>query len=315
MKRAQRTELMLGALLAVMLIGLALLIRRDHVAPRDGVSVLAQLTAGAFGTGVTYTATNVLVAVVLALAANTSFGGLPVLMSLLARDNRLPHLFGLRAERPVYRYGVVALALLSAVLLIAVNADTNTLIPLFAIRVFIGFTVSQTGLVRHWRSQRPPRWLPRALINATGAVLTALAAGVFLVSKFTAGAWVIVIAVPALMLLFIRIQRYYTVVGHELGLELIPARPAQLPSSSWCRSAASARSPNARSVRHSPSETPSWQSASTTTRPRPPHCRPTGPAGTPESQSRCSTAPTDPLFNPSSPTCVPPRRQAARLPC
>jgi len=212
-KRAQRTELMLGALLAVMLIGLALLIRRDRVAPRDGVSVLAQLTAGAFGTGVTYTATNVLVAVVLALAANTSFGGLPVLMSLLARDNRLPHLFGLRAERPVYRYGVVALALLSAVLLIAVNADTNTLIPLFAIRVFIGFTVRQTGLVRHWRSQRPPRWLPRALINATGAVLTALAAGVFLVSKFTAGAWVIVIAVPALMLLFIRIQRYYTVVG------------------------------------------------------------------------------------------------------
>ncbi len=229
-KRAQRTELMLGALLAVMLIGLALLIRRDHVAPRDGVTVLAQLTAGAFGTGVTYTATNVLVAVVLALAANTSFGGLPVLMSLLARDNRLPHLFGLRAERPVYRYGVVALALLSAVLLIAVNADTNTLIPLFAIGVFIGFTVSQTGLVRHWRSQRPPRWLPRALINATGAVLTALAAGVFLVSKFTAGAWVIVIAVPALMLLFIRIQRYYTVVGHELGLGLIPARPAQLPS-------------------------------------------------------------------------------------
>ncbi len=223
--RAQRTELMLGGLLAVMLIGLALLIRRDSVAPRGGVTVLAQLTAGAFGTGLPYTATSILVAVILALAANTSFGGLPVLMSLLARDNRLPHLFGLRAERPVYRYGVVALALLAALLLVAVDADTNALIPLFAIGVFIGFTVSQTGLVRHWCTQRPPRWLPRALVNGTGAALTALAAVIFLLSKFTAGAWVLVVAVPALMLLFSRIQRYYDAAGQALGLGALPARP------------------------------------------------------------------------------------------
>ena len=111
-KRAQHTELMLGALLGLMLMGLSVLIRRDHVAPRGGVTVLAQLTAGAFGTGWAYYATNVRSPLVLALAANTSFGGLPVLMSLLARDHRLPHLFGLRAERPVYRYGVLALALL-----------------------------------------------------------------------------------------------------------------------------------------------------------------------------------------------------------
>ena len=109
-RRAQRTELMLGALLGAMLIGLAVLIRREHVAPRGGVTVLAQLTAGSFGTGWAYYATSIAVTLVLALAANTSFGGLPVLMSLLAKDDRLPHLFGLRAERPVYRYGVVALA-------------------------------------------------------------------------------------------------------------------------------------------------------------------------------------------------------------
>jgi amino acid transporter len=108
-RRAQRTELMLGALLGAMLIGLAVLIGREHVAPRGGVTVLAQLTAGSFGTGWAYYATNIAVTVVLALAANTSFGGLPVLMSLLSTDDRLPHLFGLRAERPVYRYGVVAL--------------------------------------------------------------------------------------------------------------------------------------------------------------------------------------------------------------
>ncbi|WP_328455859.1 APC family permease [Streptomyces sp. NBC_00386] len=221
-KRAQRTELMLGALLGLMLIGLAVLIRRDHVAPRGGVTVLAQLTAGSYGTGWAYYATNLIVTVALALAANTSFGGLPVLMSLLAKDHRLPHLFGLRKERPVYRWGVVALALLAALLLIAVNADTHRMIPLFAIGVFIGFTISQIGLVRHWRQDRPPGWLRRAVLNGIGAVLTAVAGIVLLATKFLEGAWVVVVAIPLLMLLFARVQRYYTEVGRELGLGEIP---------------------------------------------------------------------------------------------
>jgi hypothetical protein len=109
-------------------------------------------------------------------------------MSLLSDDNRLPHLFGLRAEWPVHRYGVVALAVLVGVLLIAVNAVTARLIPLYAIGVFIGFTISQTGLVRHWHGKRPPRWILRAALNGTGAVLTATAAAVFIASKFTTGA-------------------------------------------------------------------------------------------------------------------------------
>ncbi|MEU1600585.1 APC family permease [Streptomyces sp. NPDC005708] len=224
-KRAQRTELMLGALLGLMLIGLAVLIRRDHVAPRGDVTVLAQLAAGAYGTGWAYYATNLIVTLVLLLAANTSFGGLPVLMSLLARDHRLPHLFGLRTERPVYRYGVVALALLAAVLLIAVDADTHRLIPLFAIGVFIGFTLSQTGLVRHWATEQPEGWLRRAFINGTGALLTTLAGVILLTTKFLEGAWVVVIAVPLMMLLFNRIERYYTAVGEELGLGRIPDPP------------------------------------------------------------------------------------------
>jgi hypothetical protein len=224
-KRAQRTELMLGALLGLMLVGLAVLIRRDHVAPRGGVTVLAQLTAGSYGTGWAFYATNIVVTLVLLFAANTSFGGLPVLMSLLARDHRLPHLFGLRAERPVYRYGVVALALLSAVLLIAVEADTQKLIPLFAIGVFIGFSISQIGLVRHWATQRPPGWLRRATVNGIGALLTTLAGLVLLTTKFLEGAWVVVVAVPLLMLLFARVQRYYTAVGAELGLGRIPPPP------------------------------------------------------------------------------------------
>ena len=163
-KRAQRTELMLGALLGAMLIGLSVLILREHVAPRGGVTVLAQLTAGSFGTGWAYYAPRTSSSPSSsALAANTSFGGLPVLMSLLAKDNRLPHLFGLRAERPVYRFGVVVLAVLAGVLLIAVDAVTDRLIPLYAIGVFTGFTISQTGLVRHWYSQRPALVLRAAL--------------------------------------------------------------------------------------------------------------------------------------------------------
>ncbi|WP_034087118.1 APC family permease [Streptacidiphilus albus] len=224
-RRAQRTELMLGALLGAMLVGLSVLIRREHVEPRGGVTVLAQLTAGSFGTGWAYYASNIAVTLVLALAANTSFGGLPVLMSLLSKDNRLPHLFGLRSERPVHRYGVVALALLAAGLLVAVDAVTDRLIPLYAIGVFIGFTISQTGLVRHWYTQRPPRWLPRAALNGTGAVLTAIAALVFVASKFAEGAWVVVLTVPALMLLFARIESYYRAVGLELELGRLPERP------------------------------------------------------------------------------------------
>src|SRR5947208_14132802 len=113
---------------------------------------------------------NLAVCIVLGLAANTSFGGLPVLMSLLAKDHRLPHFFYLRAEHPVYRYGIVVLAILAGILLVAVRAETEKLIPLFTIGVFVGFTISQVGLVRHWVSERPARWRRRAALNGTGAV-------------------------------------------------------------------------------------------------------------------------------------------------
>jgi amino acid transporter len=224
-KRAQHTELALGILLGSMLIGLALLIKLHHVVPRGNVTVLAQLSAGAFGTGWPFYLSNLSVTLVLGFAANTSFGGLPVLMSLLAKDHRLPHLFGLRAERPVFRFGVSALAILSAALLIATDADTNRLLPLFAIGVFIGFTISQAGLVRYWYSQRSPGWASRAALNGTGAVLTAIAAVVFFVSKFTEGAWLLLLIIPLLVVMFDRIERYYRDVGRQLGLGTMPDPP------------------------------------------------------------------------------------------
>jgi amino acid transporter len=229
-RTAQRTEIALGALLAVMLVGLAVLIHIHHVRPRGGVTVLAQLTAGSLGTGWAFYVSNLAVTLVLAFAANTSFGGLPVLMSLLARDHRLPHAFYLRAERPVYRTGIVVLGVAAGLLLLAVSAQTDRLIPLFTIGVFLGFTLSQVGLVRHWRATRPARWRLRVTVNGAGAVMTSVAVIVFVATKFLEGAWVVVIAIPLTMTLFARIERYYAAVGRELHLGRTPPPPRRRQS-------------------------------------------------------------------------------------
>jgi len=229
-RTAQRTEISLGVLLGVMLVGLSILIRAHHVVPRNDVTILAQVTAGAFGKNWAFHISNLSVCAVLAFAANTSFGGLPVLMSLLAKDHRLPHMFYLRAERPVYRHGIVVLGLLSAALLIAVNAQVLSLIPMFTIGVFVGFTISQIGLVRHWRSERSPRWRLRATLNGTGAAMTGLAVAIFLWSKFLNGAWVVVLTIPLLMILFSRTESYYAAVAKELKLGKTPPLPRQRES-------------------------------------------------------------------------------------
>jgi amino acid transporter len=229
-RTAQRTEISLGVILGVMLVGLAVVVHIHHVQPRGGVTVLSQLTAGTLGTGWPFYVSNIAVTAVLGLAANTSFGGLPVLMSLLAKDHRLPHAFYLRAERPVYRIGIAALALAAMLLLFAVSAETNKLIPLYAIGVFLGFTLSQIGLVRHWRGKRPRRWQLRAAVNGAGAVMTAIAVVVFLATKFVAGAWVVVLIVPSLVFLFARTEGYYAQVGRELRLGRTPPLPCKRES-------------------------------------------------------------------------------------
>src|SRR5277367_2300184 len=205
-RRAQHTEMWLGILLGAMLIGLGILIRKFHVVPQSNITVLAQLTEASLGRNVAYYAVGLITTVLLALAANTSFGGLPVLASLLAKDNFLPHMFGLRADRQVHRYGVVVLAVLAAALLVASKGDTQALIPLFAIGVFVGFTLSQAGMVRHWHEQHTDGWVGRACINGLGAVLTTIALAIELVSKFTEGAWLVVIVIPLVVLLFRRIH-------------------------------------------------------------------------------------------------------------
>jgi amino acid transporter len=229
-RRAQHTEMWLGILLGTMLIGLSILIRKYQVTPSATQTVLAGLTEAALGHNFLFYAVQMITTVLLALAANTSFGGLPVLASLLATDNFLPHLFFLRADRQVHRYGIGVLAVAAALLLIVSRGDTQALVPLFAIGVFVGFTLSQIGMVRHWHQQHGPGWGRRAAINGVGAVFTAVALAIELGSKFLEGAWLVVIVVPLMILLFRRIHATYQQIGDALALGQIPAQPKRISS-------------------------------------------------------------------------------------
>jgi amino acid transporter len=220
--RAKRTELLLGMILGAMLVGLAILASKFHVQPRIGQTVLSQVMVYAVGRHWAYYIVSLTITLVLALAANTSFGGFPVLTSLLSRDNMLPHFFGIPDSRLVFGNGVGALAVFSAALLVAVGGNTNTLIPLFAIGVFVGFTLCQAGLVVHWHRTREPGWTRRATINGLGAVVTATATVIFLFTKFTEGAWVVAVAIPLLIVLFNRIEVYYSHAAQDLGIDVIP---------------------------------------------------------------------------------------------
>lgn len=223
--RAKQTELMLGVLLAVMLLGLAGLVARFHAGPSPRETVLSEVMAAAVGRSWIYYVTSVATTVALALAANTSFGGLPVLASLLARSDYLPHVFAIRGDRLVFQHGIWVLALLSAGLLVFARGNTNALIPLFAIGVFTGFTLSQTGLVVHWLKSRGRLWRARAALNGLGAIASGTATAVFLLTKFLEGAWIVVVAVPLILVLFHAIARYYRRVRSYLQLPGPPGPP------------------------------------------------------------------------------------------
>ncbi|KAA2263487.1 APC family permease [Solihabitans fulvus] len=223
--RARRAEAWLGLLLGVLLIGLAVLIQKFDIRPVDGRSVLSLITEGSFGNGAVYLVVQLATVLLLALAANTSFGGLPVLAAKLARDGYLPHVFGLRADRMVHRHGVLVLAVLAGVLLAVTRGRVDVLVPLFAIGVFVGFALAQVGMVRHWLAERGRNWLGRALLNGFGALLTVAALVDVTASKFLAGAWLIVLVIPVLVLLLMAVRRAYNRIGELIGVGAVPDRP------------------------------------------------------------------------------------------
>ncbi|MFD4457849.1 APC family permease [Nocardia sp. NPDC058480] len=224
-RRAQRAEVALGLLLGTMLIGLAVLIEKFSLQPIEGTTVLSQLTEAALGHGIGYYVVQFATVILLALAANTSYGGLPTLTRLLADDNCLPHRFSVATPRRVYRYGVLTLGISAAVLVVAAAGSMNALVPLFAIGVFVGFTIAQTGMVRHWWLTRADGWRWRIALNGFGALLTFVAAVVTTAMKFTEGAWLIVLVLPLLMLGMERIRNAYTRIGGSRGIGAVPAQP------------------------------------------------------------------------------------------
>ena len=224
-RRARTTEILLGAILGTMLLGVAVLAIRFHVRPSPDQTVLSMVTAAAVGRGWFYYVVSLSTTAVLALAANTSFSGLPILLSLLARDHYVPHAFGLRGDRLVYNRGIVVLALGALALLVAVRGNTDALIPMFAIGVFTGFTLSQAGMVVRWWRARPAGWRAGAALNGLGCLATGIATAVFVATKFAEGAWLVVLVVPSLYALFRRIHRYYTALGAQLRLDGPPPRP------------------------------------------------------------------------------------------
>jgi hypothetical protein len=158
-------------------------------------------------------------AAILVLAANTSFADFPRLASLLARDRFLPRQFANRGDKLVFSNGIIMLAVFSGILVMAFGGDTSRLIPLYAVGVFLSFTLSQLGMVRRWNRTRTPRWKKSIVVNAVGAVATFTVLCVFIATKFIHGAWIVVVVIPLLVIFFRAIHGHYADVARQLSMD------------------------------------------------------------------------------------------------
>lgn len=242
-KRAQQTLGVIVLLLALLLGGIAYLSHTYRIGAmiqdRPGYqSVLAQLTAATCGHGLFYYVTIAGVLAVLCLSANTSFADFPRLCRLIAEDDYLPHAFANKGRRLVYSIGISILTLLSGALLVLFGGITDRLIPLFAVGAFLAFTLSQTGMVRHWMRQ-PGRHTGKMFINGLGALATGAALIVVLIAKFVEGAWITVLLVPTVLYFFTRVKRHYEQVYRETTcdrpIDLSDLRPpvVVMPITGW----------------------------------------------------------------------------------
>jgi amino acid transporter len=213
-KNAQRTLTVIIFLLAVLLAGISYLVKAYGIAATDPgqpgyQSLLSMLSAAVFGKGFLYYLTIASILFVLSLSANTAFADFPRLCRAIALNNYLPHAFGYRGRRLVYTYGIVVLAVLCGGLLIAFGGVTDRLIPLYAVGAFLAFTLSQAGMVVHWRKNRGPHWLKSALVNGLGALVTGITVIVVLVAKFVQGAWITLLFIPLTIVFFVAVRRHY----------------------------------------------------------------------------------------------------------
>jgi len=230
---ARKTLTLIVAILILLLIGVAYLVQVYHINATDPgsaqyQSILSLITQAVVGRGILYYFTMAAVLLVLCLSANTSFADFPRVCRTIAQDGYLPYSFTVRGRRLVFTEGVILLTGLSAILLIVFNGVTDRLIPLFAVGAFLAFTLSQAGMVMHWRRKKQPGLTASIVLNATGAVATGITFFIVIVTKFHEGAWLVLLVLPGLYLFMLLIHRHYEKVGEELALtgpiELKPPR-------------------------------------------------------------------------------------------
>jgi amino acid transporter len=222
-QNAQRTLTVIIGLLAILLAGIAYLVRVYGIQATDpGLpgyqSVLSMLVAAVAGRGVFYYFTIGSVLVILSLSANTAFADFPRLCKAVSHDGFLPHSFGFRGRRLVYSQGIYVLAVLTGILLMLFGGVTDRLIPLYAIGAFLAFTLSQAGMVGHWRRVRGRGAVQSMLVNGLGAVTTGLTLVVVLLTKFVAGAWVSVLLIAGIMSTMLWVRRHYDEVASEVEI-------------------------------------------------------------------------------------------------
>jgi amino acid transporter len=216
---AKRTIAWMAGILLILFLGITFLAREYRVLPRDGETVVSQLARMIVGTSPFYYVIQAATALILLLAANTSFADFPRLSSLLARDRFLPRQLVNRGDRLVFSNGIIVLALLASLLIVLFQGDTHALIPLYAVGVFISFTLSQAGMVLHHLRLREAGWRRGILINGTGAVTTAVVLTVVAATKFVHGAWLVLVMIPILVGMFYAIHRHYRQVAEQLRLK------------------------------------------------------------------------------------------------
>jgi amino acid transporter len=217
-KNASITLTVMAFILGTMFIGITLLSQVYGIAPIPNETVLSQLARSILGNNGAYYSLQIATMAILIIAANTSYADFPRIASLLARDRFLPRQLASLGDRLVFSNGIILLGFFSSVLIILFNADTHALIPLYAVGVFLSFTLSQSGMVCHWLRERTTGWQKGVIINTVGAVLTFLVFLIFVLTKFMEGAWAVVLIVPTLIWLFRKINAHYLDVERQLTL-------------------------------------------------------------------------------------------------
>jgi amino acid transporter len=231
---AARTLAALGTIAISLFLGVSWLAVRMHARPSATVSVLSQIARAAFPAGSAssfmYWVVQIFTFAVLVLAANTSFQGFPRLAAMLARDRFMARQFTNLGDRLVFSNGVLVLTAAAAALVAVYHANVNSLIHLYVVGVFTAFTLSQAGMVRYWNRTRERGWRRRGLVNGLGAATTGVVALIVIWSKFTEGAWLVIVAIPLLVVLFLGINRHYRRFGRRLRAGVTAVRRARKPT-------------------------------------------------------------------------------------